>query len=752
MVGETVAGRYRLVRLIGRGGMGEVHEALQIGLDRAVAVKMLTGEGAGGPADVARLLREARTCASLDHPAILSVYEAGYWEGRPFIAMEYVDGADLCSLMDGGLEPRTGVGYLVAVAEALAAAHAAGVVHRDLKGENVLVARDGRVKVGDWGLARVIEGGDTVTGTGLIMGTPHAMAPEQILGRPLTAATDLYAFGVLLFQVASGRLPFTETEPAALLRAHLEGVPPLLAAVAPGTPRPLSDLAGRLLAKDPRARPSSAAEVVTVLRATLADWSVTPQAAPRAEPRGHSGVPTAIVGAAPRAPSAALRAEAWIRRRLAVAAVVLLVLLAVVGTALLVRVLGTSGAGGGGEAVAFRGGTLLGPDEVELRFSGSSSVPVVLRWLDEEGREVPGQGPRQADPASGEEVSPGLRRLIVRPSPPVRQPLRLVVGEEEGALGVELDPAAWLARFLAPLSSLTPKGYDELWLRLFAERGRFEEGEPARRRALAAMDAAGLDETWRRRARAALDDLFPPDTLPRGPLVEGVLRLWALDSCFTLRVGERPPWGSLSERLGVVVRTCMLNTDLVASKVPDGRILGMSSGLTWRPDPTLPGGQLPRSLRVFPEVMARRIRANPERELRQVNRLLVLTGEALFDLSEVVTEVRVRVPVAAPAGAVWPPRAVRLSFAATELSYRSVVQVGLGRSIYTVAPTGPYFAARSVRDEYAGWYLEFPVDPSDVTVGDNEVAFRCHVLGAAEPRTGIQIVDVTLSAPVGTLE
>ncbi|MFD5271082.1 protein kinase [Streptomyces sp. NPDC058335] len=227
-----VAGRYRPVRLLGRGGMGVVHEAEDTRLDRRVAVKMLTAvEGLAGDSEAwDRFRREARALARIDHPGVVTLYDSGVHDGTPYLVMQVLDGTTLAGLVSVTGRLPTAVVCTVAfgMAEALEAAHAAGVLHRDVKPTNVGITRSGRVVLQDFGLAR-LAGEAAITRTGALVGTPQFMAPEAMRGVLPERAADWYGLGVCMYLMITGELPFGPTVDfgAIMERALGDGVPPL---------------------------------------------------------------------------------------------------------------------------------------------------------------------------------------------------------------------------------------------------------------------------------------------------------------------------------------------------------------------------------------------------------------------------------------------------------------------------------------------------------------------------------------------
>jgi len=255
----TSLDRYRIRREVGRGGMGVVYEAWDERLQRTVAIKLMTTQHLD-PRVQERFLREARAAASLNHPGIVAVHDAGEASGHPYLVMEFVAGASLDETPPASIEEA--VAIAIRICAALEHAHARGLVHRDLKPGNVLVVRDGAepvVKLTDLGIA-LDQGATRLTRAGAILGTPAYLSPEQALGRDVDCRADLYSLGVMLYRWVTGRLPFAGESVLEVVSQHLHApvVPP--AERVPGLPRGLSEIVVRLLAKEPEARfPSASA-------------------------------------------------------------------------------------------------------------------------------------------------------------------------------------------------------------------------------------------------------------------------------------------------------------------------------------------------------------------------------------------------------------------------------------------------------------------------------------------------------------
>jgi eukaryotic-like serine/threonine-protein kinase len=264
--GRCLGGRYRVGALLAAGGMGEVWAARDLLLDRPVAVKVLGGALAGDGRAAERLRREARAAGRLDHPNIARVLDLGEQDGRPYLVMELLEGESLAARIDraGPMAPAEAARVVAAVADALQAAHAAGVVHRDVKPGNVFLTSAGEVKVLDFGIAAAA--GQTDLTTGDLLGTAAYLAPERALGRPATPAADLYSLGVVLYELLAGRRPFQGGSDVELAMAQVNARPAPLALVAPAMPPALAAACEHALAKDPAARPPSAAAFARLLR------------------------------------------------------------------------------------------------------------------------------------------------------------------------------------------------------------------------------------------------------------------------------------------------------------------------------------------------------------------------------------------------------------------------------------------------------------------------------------------------------
>ena len=304
--------RYTIDAVLGQGGMGTVYRAHDTRLDRRVALKVIS-DGAGADASSARLLREARAAAALDHPNAVSIFDVGELDGAPYIVMEMVQGRTLREALGGSVPIRIRVGWLADAGRALAAAHKKGLVHRDIKPENVMVRDDGVVKVLDFGIARRSSAGvdpsaptqgtalPTLTRTGVNVGTPLYMAPEQIRSAPLDGRADQFSWGVLAYETLSGKLPWQNPADAlAVVAAILTDEPDPAALAAAGVPDAVSAVVLRALSKKPDDRFASMEEAVAALEGALEGTPAPPARVARAP------APRPIAPAAPSPGATAL--------------------------------------------------------------------------------------------------------------------------------------------------------------------------------------------------------------------------------------------------------------------------------------------------------------------------------------------------------------------------------------------------------------------------------------------------------------
>src|SRR5438128_508466 len=275
----TPLGRYEIKSPLGAGGMGEVYLAEDTQLGRKVAIELLPPEAISDENARKRLVREARAAATLDHPNICSIYEVGEADGRSFIAMQYVEGETLdLKLTHKPLALKESLSIASQIADALAEAHAHGIIHRDIKPSNIIVTARGQAKVMDFGLAKLVIGATEseaetqtlLTTPGAILGTIPYMSPEQVRGEEIDARSDIFSLGVVLYEMLSRQQPFAGKSSAATASAILTHEPPLLARYSSEVPAELERIVSKSLRKDPNQRYHTARDLLIDLR-TLSD-------------------------------------------------------------------------------------------------------------------------------------------------------------------------------------------------------------------------------------------------------------------------------------------------------------------------------------------------------------------------------------------------------------------------------------------------------------------------------------------------
>jgi eukaryotic-like serine/threonine-protein kinase len=281
IAGETVAGRFELVELVGAGGMSSVFRARDRVLERDVALKILHDRLVAEQEVVDRFSREAKLVAALSHRSIVAVIDRGDYDGKPYIVFEYVAGENLKQLLvrEGPLPVARALELTIEIARGLAFAHEQGFVHRDVKPQNVLLNGNGEAKVTDFGIARPLEVQDGETQTGTVLGTCDYISPEQAQGRRVDAQSDIYSLGIVLYELLTGQVPFTGDNFVAVAMQHINAPAPRVSELRPDVPRRVDDAVAKALAKDPAARFETMTAFCDELEACLAGLRTTPDLA-----------------------------------------------------------------------------------------------------------------------------------------------------------------------------------------------------------------------------------------------------------------------------------------------------------------------------------------------------------------------------------------------------------------------------------------------------------------------------------------
>jgi serine/threonine-protein kinase len=308
MIGRVIADRYLILARLGEGGMGRVYAAEHVKMNRQCAIKVMNPSLMNDAESSTRFAREASNAARILHPNVAAVFDFGESDKTVYLVMEYVDGEPLSDMLarEGALAPRRAIDIARQIADGLSAAHELGLIHRDLKPDNVIVTRkrDGKeiAKVVDFGIAKAVSDSpqDALTRSGLVIGTPEFMSPEQLLGDPVDARTDIYSLGCMLFQMLSGTKPFDADSREQMIRRRLHEPPPHVRDIVSSVPKRVDTLIAHMLARSPNERVSTAAEVSASLDPALvmSGWDVDVVSAPHVAVRSGRGAPTVTRAAA----------------------------------------------------------------------------------------------------------------------------------------------------------------------------------------------------------------------------------------------------------------------------------------------------------------------------------------------------------------------------------------------------------------------------------------------------------------------
>jgi beta-lactam-binding protein with PASTA domain len=461
--GALFDGRYRIVGRLGQGGMARVFLAEDESLHRRVAIKVLADRHSEDPHFIERFQREARAAARLNHPNIVQVYDQAQVDGVSYIVQEYVEGETLKDLIrrEAPLDPRRSIGIALQILAALRVAHQAGIIHRDVKPQNILVQPDGKVKVADFGIARA--GDPEMTEAGSIVGTAQYLAPEQARGLAVGPPADLYAVGIVLYEMLSGRVPFEGDAAVTVAMRQVQEAPEPLGERNPLVPADLESVVMRALAKDPARRYQSADEMGIELDRVRQGLPVSDETAViAAATLQMNRQPTATMVAPPLPPREGQRAGGGNpnRRRLWVLLAIVAAVLAAIAVGLVVW--SSTGGGGAPTPTATTAAEVQVPDVVGRTEAEAISIlrqaglePLVLP---RESSDVPEGEVMAQRPPAGQTVPEGTTIEIEVSQGPNAIQVPSVVGLEQGAAVQAIEGAQLIVRVVEAQSADVPEG------------------------------------------------------------------------------------------------------------------------------------------------------------------------------------------------------------------------------------------------------------------------------------------------------
>ena len=377
MIGELIGGRYEIEELVGTGGMSSVYRARDTVLERRVALKVLHEHFSADPEYVERFRREARAIARLNHPNIVTVIDRGEFGKRQFIVFEHIPGENLKEVVEreGQLPVAQALALTHQIARGLAFAHEHGVVHRDVKPQNVLLDESGTAKVTDFGIARSLDPGEELTQTGTLLGTSDYIAPEQASGQPVDARTDQYSLGVLLYELLTGEVPYPADSFMAVAMRHLRDAVPSVRERRSDVPDRVDEIVARAMAKRPEDRFPSTKAMVAAIEAALAD-----DVGEGSGPTEATGVLPRVERPSPGRSASRPRPRPRLRRRFAPLLLALLVVAA--GAIVLGLILAGRDGGGSGAAGSIGGVKLTALEDYDPQGDGSEHPESVANATD----------------------------------------------------------------------------------------------------------------------------------------------------------------------------------------------------------------------------------------------------------------------------------------------------------------------------------------------------------------------------------
>ena len=694
--GTVVAKRYEILDVIGEGGMGTVYRAKELTLDRIVALKVLKEKLATTTSGLKRFIAEAQTTAKLAHDNIVRVYTIDVWQERPYIAMEFVDGESLESLFSKGIELPIGLQIIEKTARALSAAHGAGLIHRDLKPENILVGGKLNsqlgiaVKVVDWGIAKEVIAPKHLTKTGIVLGTPFYMAPEQIIGAELSAATDYYALGVILFRLLTGHLPFNTKVIAKVIEAHLYEEPPKVRMVVPGVSKELADLTDRLLAKKPSDRPSTVKEIVGPIKRSYGS---------RAERARQKSVDRTKKSIAPKTQENKRKPY-------------LLGLSILVASLFLVLIFSSykKTTGRNESSLAVREIELIDVDRVQVRFEGD--VP-------EEGRLVTEQFVLPF-PKTGYEAVTRTVRAVELDLPQAILKKTQIRSSESSNDSFLLNP------FLLPQVQLLRKYRGDRFRPLFDELNGSSKMDEVLRK-------AGFEDEFCHWLDGKIEKLLPPESKLNSTEARLLLPLIILEIVHEQRTREPLPWAKIVSRFGVK-QEHVDSAESYPRSVP-GTLLGRIDCQRYFKNDE--GEKKLRCLWIHCPEQVVLAKADPQKYINFLNKLTYDQSVARARVSDWQPVRQETLNLSLPPGTSWPPKKLTMILDTRFFTQDRIVEIS-----FNDGSPYPLFRELGLEEGAIHHWMErclrtsIPLDPTELRVGENSVEIRSRLLSNKVPLNG----------------
>ena len=718
--GTVVAKRYEIVDVIGEGGMGTVYRAKELAFDRIVALKVLKAKLASTTSGLKRFIAEAQVTAKLAHDNIVSVYTIDVWQERPYIVMEYVEGDSFEGLFESGLDLSIGLQILEKTAQGLSAAHAAGLIHRDLKPENILVGGITQsqigliVKVVDWGIAKEVVAPKHLTKTGLVLGTPFYMAPEQILGRELSPATDFYAFGVMLFRLLTGQFPFKTRVITEVIDFHLNTEPPSVRSLVPGVPKELANLTHRLLAKKAADRPKSVKEIVAVIRRNYGS---------RADHATHKRSEKTKVARSPRTLAPKVLTSKLVAKKPPQGKRPPLLFLASVSIMVVILIAGLSQWG------TTSSGAVSGMTISDVKLTDVAKIRIRLKGEVGKGISLVAQEFTLPLPEKGYETLTRTRKAIELDLP------RAVFNKTE--VKIAGDKSFLLNPFLLPQIQLLRKYRDER-LRVLLDQVNKE------RDLLSTLSRAGFDARFSQWLDNNIDKMLLLGSSLSSAAARTLLPVVLLERDCQSRTNDALPWKPIRHRLQIL-QEHMPKVKNYPRDVP-GTLLGRINCQTYLINEN--GQRKLRCLWVHSPEQVTLAKANPQKYINFSNNLSFSPGLARARLSDWQSVRKKILEISMPENLTWPPQKLRLILDTRFFTHDRIVEISFNNGpVYSV------YRDLGIQEGSIHFWTEdtmrisIPLNPGDLRLGQNNVTMRARLISNKVPLNGSRFEGFAVVIP-----